>query len=53
MNKIIDRLKERSTWIGLTALLTAAGVNVSPEWTEVIVSVGVGIGGAIAIVTKD
>ena len=50
---IVDRLKERSTWLGLTGLLTAVGVGVSPDLSDAIVTAGVAIGAVIAIVTKD
>lgn len=50
---IIDRAKERSTWIGLTGLLTAAGIALSPEQAEAIATVGVALAGAVAVLTKD
>ena len=49
---IIDRLKERSTWLGLTGALTAAGVALSPEQLEQIIAAGVAIGGLVAAFTK-
>ena len=55
MNKqwIIERLTERSTWIGFTALLSVVGVLVSPELKEAIIAAGIGIAGVIEVVTKD
>ena len=50
---IADRLKERSTWLGLLALLTAVGVGLSPEQTEAIAAGGVAVGGLILAFTKD
>ncbi len=52
-NWILQRAKERSTWIGVTALLTSIGVTISGEISEVIISLGVGIGGLIAAITGD
>lgn len=49
----IDRLKERSTWIGLTALLSALGIALSPEQAEAIAIGGVAVAGVIAAFTKD
>lgn len=49
---LADRLKERSTWIGLTALASAFGVAVSPEAAEAIIAAGTAVGGLIGIVTK-
>ncbi|CAB4141081.1 hypothetical protein UFOVP413_36 [uncultured Caudovirales phage] len=53
LNWIIDRLKERSTWLGLTALLTSFGVSLKPELAEAIITAGLGLTGLIAVVTKD
>ena len=50
---VIGRLKERSTWLGLIGIVTAAGVSLSPEQTEAIVAVGVAIAGVVAVFTKD
>jgi len=47
------RLKERSTYLGLTAILTAVGLSVQPDLVEAIIPLGMGIGGLIAFVTKD
>jgi hypothetical protein len=49
----IDRLKERSTWLGLTGLLTAVGVTLSPEQSAAIVTAGVAFAGVVAAFTKD
>ena len=50
---IIARLKERSTWLGIMSIVTVAGVALSPEQSEAIVSAGVAICGAIAAFTAD
>lgn len=50
---ILDRLKERSTWLGLTAIATAAGIALDPEQLEAIAVAGVAIAGLIASFTKD
>jgi len=47
------RLKERSTWLGITGLVTTLGVALSPELMETIVGIGTGIGALIAIMTRD
>ena len=46
---IIERGKEGSTWRGIVALLTAAGVHFSPELQEAIISVGLGLIGVIGV----
>lgn len=48
-----DRLKEASTWRGLTMLLTALGISVKPDLMEQIIVAGTGVAGLIGIMTKD
>lgn len=50
---ILDRLKERSTWVGLTTAITAIGVGLSPEEASAIATAGVAVAGAIIAFTKD
>jgi hypothetical protein len=52
MSYVIDRLKEPSTWRGLIMLATAFGVNISPDLSNVIISVGVGGAGLVGVVTR-
>lgn len=52
-NYLVSRAKERSTWIGLTAVLSGLGLFISPAHIEVIASLGVAVAGAIAAMTKD
>lgn len=46
---ILDRLKEKSTWVALGSALTALGVSVSPERWQVIMAIGMGLPSIIAI----
>jgi hypothetical protein len=41
MKKILDYLKQPSTWRGLIALATAIGVALTPEQVEAVVTAGV------------
>lgn len=50
---IIERLLEPSTWRGITLLLTAVGVSISPEMQEAIVTTGLGVAGLIGVATSD
>ncbi len=50
---LIDRLRERSTWLGLIAIVSAAGVAISPEQVEAIAIAGAAIAGAVAVFTAD
>jgi hypothetical protein len=50
---ILERMKEPSTWRGLTLLLTAAGVPLAPAVSEAIIAVGLAVAGLIGAVTPD
>lgn len=50
---ILDRLKEKSTWLGITGLLSAVGVTLNPEQTAAISTAGVAIASAILAFTKE
>jgi hypothetical protein len=50
---ILARLAERSTWMGLIGLASAAGVAIAPAEALMIASVGTGLVGAVAVFTKD
>ncbi len=50
---IVDRCKERSTWLGIVSIVTAVGVVMNSEQQQAIVAVGVAIAGAISAFTKD
>ncbi|MGE3770420.1 MAG: hypothetical protein AB7G06_05650 [Bdellovibrionales bacterium] len=50
---ITSRLKERSTWLGLVGLLAAVGITLNPELQEAIISVGIAVASAIAMLTGD
>lgn len=49
----LDRLKEASTWRGIIAVLTALGVDISPELALKIISVGMGLFGSVGILFPD
>lgn len=53
MKFFLNRLKEPSTWKGLTILLTLSGVSLSPELSEAIISAGAAIVSLIMIFTKE
>lgn len=50
---IIDRLKERSTWLGLISFVTAIGISVNPAQVEAIVAAGMAAAGLVAAFTRD
>jgi len=53
MDKIITMLKQESTWRGIIAIATAAGVTISPDLATHIIAVGLSLIGAINIGKKD
>lgn len=51
---LLSRLKERSTWTTLLALVaTVTGATFAPELKEAIVSAGLGVVSLIAVLTKE
>ena len=50
---ILERGKEASTWRGLVAIVTAAGVTLSPELAEAIIALGLAVIGLIGVITAD
>lgn len=53
LKQLLERLKERSTWVGLITILTSIGINIKPELSEGIVSAGMGIVGLVFVLTRD
>ena len=53
MARIIEALKQESTWRGIIAIITAAGVVISPELATHIIALGMTIIGTINIAKKD
>ncbi len=50
---ILDRAKERSTWMGLFSLAGAVGWAVTPDHKELIITAAVAIVAAVAAFTRD
>ena len=50
---VIERLKEASTWRGIIMLLTAAGIPIAPEMTNMIISIGMALAGLIGVAAPD
>lgn len=53
MQKIIDALKQESTWRGIIAIVTALGVTISPDLSGHIIALGLSLIGTINITKKD
>lgn len=50
---ILNRLTERSTWLGVIALATACGATIEVAIAEQIIAAGMAVAGLIGVVTKD
>lgn len=50
---ILDRAKEASTWRGAILLLTAAGLHITPDMANVIITVGLSLAGGIGVAVPD
>lgn len=50
---IINRAKERSTWLGLISLATALGLTLGQEQQDAIVAAGMALAGLVGTFTKD
>ena len=49
---LLDRLSERSTWLGILGLIGAFGATVSPEHTQAIATLGTAAAGLVLSATK-
>lgn len=50
---LVDRLSEKSTYLGLGLLLSAAGLSVAPDLGQAVVAVGVAVAGLVSVLIKD
>lgn len=50
---VYSRLSEASTWRGLTALVTATGIALSPEQAAAITALGLAVIGAVGTFFPD
>lgn len=50
---VAHRLAEPSTWRGMVALVTAAGVAISPELAEAVIAAGLAGIGVIGVLFPD
>jgi hypothetical protein len=53
MRYILARFKEASTWAGISALLTVAGVTLEPQFAAAIVTVGTTLAGLALALLPD
>jgi len=53
IKKLIDHLKYPSTWNGVVALATAAGVHIAPDLAGHVITVGVALAGLVSFFFSD
>ncbi|MCI0441187.1 MAG: hypothetical protein L0177_18955 [Chloroflexi bacterium] len=53
MKYLLTRLSEASTWQGIVALLTVAGVSLSPEQGQQVIATGLAVIGLIKTFLPD
>lgn len=50
---VLSRLREASTWRGIVLALTAVGIQLTPDQTAAVISVGMSLVAAIAVFLPD
>ena len=50
---VVNRAKEASTWRGVIMLLTAVGLNITPEMADAIIGVGIAVAGLVGMLLPD
>lgn len=53
LNWLLERLKEPTSYIGLTAILSSLGIVLDPELAQNIQTTGLGVAGIILFVLKE
>jgi hypothetical protein len=53
MERLVEMLKETSTWRGMISIVTAFGVVLSPEQSEAIIAAGLALMGVINVFRKE
>ena len=53
MQFVLSRLKEPSTYAGLSVLLSLVGVNLAPEQASAIITTATALAGAVAVFVPE
>jgi hypothetical protein len=51
--KLVDRLKEPSSWAAIAAAFAAFGITIPNDWVHAISLVGAGLASILGIVLKE
>lgn len=50
---LLNYLTQESTYVGITAILTAIGITLKPELAQAIVTCALGVFGLIKVIVND
>jgi hypothetical protein len=53
MEKLFGYLKQPTTWAGITSIIAAFGVSISPELATEIASAGAAVAGLLLVVFNE
>lgn len=53
MSWFLDRIREKSTWLGIFTLVGLLGMNIEPEFREVIINAILGVASVIAFFFRE
>ena len=53
LNVLLNYLTQESTYVGLTAILTAIGVTLKPELAQAIITCALGVFGLIKVLVNE
>lgn len=53
MNPLLARLREPSSWAGVSVLLALFGVRLAPETLDLVVQAGAAVAALAAVVVKE
>lgn len=53
MQYLINRLKEKSTWISIIMIVTSLGVKINPGLAETVIPLGMAVAGVVGFFLKE
>lgn len=53
METLLNYLKQRSTWLGIIAIVTGLGASIKPELQEAIATMGMSLAGLIMVIYNE
>lgn len=53
LNVLLNYLTQESTYVGITAILTAIGITLKPELAQAIITCALGVFGLIKVIVNE